>query len=232
MKGSLGPKGLTMSLHGLGRMNAEFSELPADFQAALMTSIGKITPNVNDQEVSNMIYGLGKMRTRFRTDKTDKDSHHSLDMNKEDMTREDADAAPGTNINVNCAIGLRVLSVKAQQGLLDAFEREAWKMTAQGISNTCWGLMLMDAQWEGLPQAVRVAIVHNVARQAQQMDEQEVGNVVYSLGRMGAKWENLPLNAQSILLDAIEVREFMGYVVFLGAITLLCCCHIPHRVMH
>ena len=37
-------------------MNAVFAELPVQFGRALMSSIGKITPSVNDQEVSNMMY--------------------------------------------------------------------------------------------------------------------------------------------------------------------------------
>jgi hypothetical protein len=59
--GDLGAKGLAMSVHGMGRMNADFPSLPSNFRSSIMAAIARIAPNVNSQEVSNILYGLGKM---------------------------------------------------------------------------------------------------------------------------------------------------------------------------
>ena len=64
----LPPRGLAMSVHGLGRMNANFASLPSNFRTNMMSAIHKISPLINSLEVSNILYGLGKMGTCFSMD--------------------------------------------------------------------------------------------------------------------------------------------------------------------
>ena len=65
-EGDLPPRGLAMTVHGLGRMNADFTSLPSNFRSSIMSAIHKISPRVNSLEVSNILYGLGKMGQVFQ----------------------------------------------------------------------------------------------------------------------------------------------------------------------
>ena len=187
----LGNQGLTQQVHGLGRMNAEFASLPAKVQNGLIRKI-KLSGKLNDQKIANLIYGLGKL---------------------------------------NCAFGARqgqgaqekryVLPVKVQQCLIDALSKQSWKMTAQGISNSVWGLMLMGAQWHDIPFDAQQAIVRAIERQASQMDEQLVANVAYGLGRIDCKWSGLPPRVQRAFMAAIEMHAYKDMVPAGAIMTLL-----------
>lgn len=55
------PKGLAMSIHGFGRMSTNFVSLPLNIQSSIMLAVLNISSHINSLEVSNILYGLGKM---------------------------------------------------------------------------------------------------------------------------------------------------------------------------
>jgi hypothetical protein len=50
-----------MSIYGFGRMNTNFVSLPLNMQGRIMLAVQKISSHINSLEVSNILYGLGKM---------------------------------------------------------------------------------------------------------------------------------------------------------------------------
>ena len=164
----LGPKGLAMSIHGLGRMSAEISALPDNFREKIMTAICNISSVVNAQEVSNILYGLGKIGTKFPDLSTQKGRS---------QFKENADNS--------------YLTRCARSQLMTALTREAVHMSAQGISNSLWGLMMMQAPWNSFQPAQKLSILQALNRELCHMDEQQIGNTIFSLGSLGLHWNAL-----------------------------------------
>jgi hypothetical protein len=232
--GSLPPRGLAMSIHGLGRMNADFTSLPSNFQTSIMSAIYKISPRVNSLEVSNMLYGLGKMGISFTIDEVNmgkeaaasaviSSSSNSLPfaipgLAMKGVSSEELDlsiagrvkvtnpllkGSPGRGFKADCEMAVG-MSRKARESLLDAFRREALQMNNQGISNSLWGLMLMDAHWWILNPTLQNIVFEVMQREAERMTEQELCNSIYALGRLGVRWSDLPVETKTSILLAVE----------------------------
>lgn len=232
--GSLPPRGLAMSIHGLGRMNADFTSLPSNFQTSIMAAIYKISPRVNSLEVSNVLYGLGKMGTSFTIDEVNMSkeaaasavitsstsslpfaipglamkgvSSEELDLSiagRVKATNPLLKGSPGRGFKADCEMAVG-MSRKARESLLDAFRREALQMNNQGISNSLWGLMLMDAHWSILSSALQNIVFEVMQREAERMTEQELCNSIYALGRLGVRWSDLPVETKTSILLAVE----------------------------
>jgi hypothetical protein len=105
-----------------------------------MAAIHRIAPSVNAQEVANILYGLGKMGTLISVSEAEKvasDGEFSCKLADDELEEVDnchvgEDSQAGTEL---VALGM---TLKARIGILDALTREAWRMTAQGVSNSCW----------------------------------------------------------------------------------------------
>jgi hypothetical protein len=232
--GSLPPRGLAMSIHGLGRMNADFTSLPSNFQTSIMAAIYKISPRVNSLEVSNMLYGLGKMGTSFTIDEVNMSKEAAAStvitgstsslpfaipgLAMKGVSSEELDlsiagrvkgtnpllkGSPGRGFKADCEMAVG-MSRKARESLLDAFRREALQMNNQGISNSLWGLMLMDAHWWILNPSLQSIVFEVMQREAERMTEQELCNSIYALGRLGVRWSDLPVETKTSILLAVE----------------------------
>lgn len=172
---SLNAQGLAMSVHGLGRMDAEMGSLPLGLRDSLMTAIVDIAPDLNALEVSNILYGLGRMGTGYCC------CSRSSPQQQSGLTR------------------------RARSSLMAAFLREAWQMNAQGISNSLWGMMLMNAQWRVLSKELQYVLLQAIAREAHHMDMQEVANTLYALGCMGVHWkDHVESSTREQVLQSLE----------------------------
>ena len=237
-EGDLPPRGLAMTVHGLGRMNADFTSLPSNFRSCIMSAIHKISPRVNCLEVSNILYGLGKMGTSFSVDevKMGSDAAASAASNinsgtlsfavpglaMKGVSSEELDlsiagrgasplpltGSPGRGFEVDSVVAVG-MSRKARESILDALNREAYQMNAQSIANSLWGLMLMDAHWWILNPSLQLTVLRVVEREFPLMTEQELCNTVYALGRLGLRLSDLPLNVKRSLLRAVEVTSIL-----------------------
>ena len=232
--GSLPPRGLAMSIHGLGRMNADFASLPSNFQTSIMAAIYKISPRVNSLEVSNMLYGLGKMGTSFTIDEVNMSKEAAASASSSSsigslpfaipglamkgVSSEELDlsiagrvkgtspllkGSPGRGFKADSEIAVG-MSRKARESLLDAFRREALQMNNQGITNSLWGLMLMDAHWLILSPTLQDIVFKVLQREAERMTEQELCNSIYALGRLGVRWTDIPVETRTSIVLAAE----------------------------
>lgn len=82
----------------------------------------------------------------------------------EDMSEEGDEAAPTS----------RKLAKRVRAVLHEALGREAWRVTAQGLSNSLYGLVLMGASWADLPLKLREILLSTLGRELESMDEQAV----------------------------------------------------------
>ena len=180
----LGPKGLAMSVHGLGRMSADISTLPSQFRENIMIATCNISSVFNAQEVSNTLYGLGKIGTKV----PDFSTHQGRLLFKENAEN-------------------KYLTKCATVQLMKALTREAWQMSAQGISNSLWGLMLMQAQWKSFTGSQKNAIMQALSRELCNMDEQQMANTIYSLGSMGVTWNSLKDHEVQVTESSEETTE-------------------------
>ena len=180
----LGPKGLAMSVHGLGRMSADISTLPSQFRENIMIATCNISSVFNAQEVANTLYGLGKIGTNF----PDLSTYQGRLLFKENS-------------------GNKYLTKCAAVQLMKAFTREAWQMSAQGISNSLWGLMLMQAHWTIFTGSQKNAIMQTLSRELCNMDEQQMANTIYSLGSMGMTWNSLKDHEVQLVDSSEETAE-------------------------
>ena len=67
-----------------------------------------------------------------------------------DKTSPDCNALEVSNLLYGMAkMGIiwNEFPLHVREKLLEAFVRESWRMTPQGLSNSCWGLMLMKVNW-------------------------------------------------------------------------------------
>ena len=219
--GGLPPRGLAMTVHGLGRMNADFATLPPNFRSSIMSAIHKISPKVNSLEISNVLYGMGKMGTSFSVDESPLDDEsiaattnsnatpflipglamNGVSSDELDISIAGRSSRKGVKSGAESSIGM---SRKARDSLLEALGRESWQLNAQGIANSLWGLMLMDAQWWVLSPILQGKLLEIVKREANRMSEQELCNTIYALGRLGVKWLNVPSETRYSVLNAIE----------------------------
>lgn len=235
-EGDLPPRGLAMTVHGLGRMNADFTSLPSNFRSSIMSAIHKISPRVNSLEVANILYGLGKMGTSFSVDdvimgseaaasaansvNSGRSSFAVPGLAMKGVSREELDlsitgrdispvplrGSPGRGFEVDSAVAVG-MSRKARESILGALNREAFQMNAQGITNSLWGLMLMDAHWWIFTPVLQRSVLKVLDREFAQMSEQELCNSVYALGRLGLRISDLPYDVKKSLLNAVEVTS-------------------------
>jgi hypothetical protein len=229
--GDLPPRGLAMSIHGLGRMNADFTSLPPSFRSNIVSAITKISPKLNSLEVSNVLYGLGKMGTSFSDKvniKSEIEASVSTIVSKagsfaipglamKGVSGEELDISiagsrgkgrgqyVGRGFESDSTSAVTGLPDKARDSILTAFQRAAGQMNAQGIANSLWGLMLMEAQWCDISPSLHNSILKVVQREAAKMTEQELCNTVYALGRVGVSWSDLPLEVRKQALTTIEI---------------------------
>lgn len=183
--GDLHIKGLAMTIHGLGRMNANISTIPVSCRNQLLSSVSKMCDSLNPQETSNIIYGLGKMGVVYSSKNP---------VSNDVISSESAVGVPNTHV---------ILSKNARKGLEDALVRELVWMNAQGVSNSLWGLMLMQAEWSKLSVQTRSLILQVFSREARRMSEQEIVNSVYALGKLG-------VSALSDMSEASRLQLFVA----------------------
>ena len=65
------------------------------------------------------------------------------------------------------------------------------KCTAQGVTNSMYGLALMSARWDTLSSSVRMALMNEITSVAPSLDETQLANILWSLGRLKATWSDL-----------------------------------------
>lgn len=112
--------------------------------------------------------------------------------------------APGDTLKQDSRRTTGVMA-KARLHLIEAVIRESWRFTAQGVSNTLWGLMLLRFPFFGSvavpsPVIVRLkkSLLNAFARECHKMSEQELANSIYALGKLGFDWVSDLMNLTSI----------------------------------
>lgn len=173
-------QGVVMFVHGLGHMEADINSLHHSLRNQIITSISKTAGDMNAQEVANILYGLGKMNATF--------SYQSP-----------VEKVGGFKGKVKT-----FLSKKCKQAVSDALLRELRHMNSQGIANSLWGLMLMEAQWMHFDIAIKSEILRALSREARSMNEQELANSLYALGKMDVHWTDLSESVRVKMLAGLE----------------------------
>lgn len=193
----MGEQEVSVCISGLGRLGAHWGSLSVPTREQLGRRFLENIDSLNAQGLAMSIHGLGRMDADMG----------SLPVGLRDsLMSAIVDIAPDLNAlevsNILYGLGrmgaeycccgsahLSGLSRRARSGLMAAFLRELWQMNAQGISNSLWGMMLMNAQWRVLSRELQHVLLQAIAREAHHMDEQEVANTLYSLGCMGVNWK-------------------------------------------
>eukprot|EP00596_Hydrurales_sp_CCMP1899_P006793 CAMPEP_0119051996 /NCGR_PEP_ID=MMETSP1177-20130426/73436_1 /TAXON_ID=2985 /ORGANISM="Ochromonas sp, Strain CCMP1899" /LENGTH=1626 /DNA_ID=CAMNT_0007031409 /DNA_START=104 /DNA_END=4981 /DNA_ORIENTATION=- len=204
------PRGLAMSIHGFGRMNTNFVSLPLNIQSSIMRAVQKISSHSNSLEVSNILYGLGKMGAIMSIN----DGGNGANISRflipgfevRDISAGELDSSLTGRGSGNGSIGTVGVSEKARESLLEAFNREGWMMNAQGIANSLWGLMLTNAQWSSFSSDLKNTVISAVRRELATVSEQELSNTLYALGKIGMKYDAFPAHTHMGLLHTIENR--------------------------
>jgi len=194
----MGEQEVSVCISGLGRLGAHWGSLSVPTREQLGRRFLENIHSLNAQGLAMSIHGLGRMDADMG----------SLPVGLRDsLMNAIVDMAPDLNAlevsNILYGLGrmgtdyfccgsarLSGLSRRARSGLMAAFLRELWQMNAQGISNSLWGMMLMNAQWRVLSKELQHVLLQAIAREAHHMDEQEVANTLYSLGCMGVHWKD------------------------------------------
>lgn len=209
----MGEQEVSVCISGLGRLGAHWGSLSVPTREQLGRRFLENIHSLNAQGLAMSIHGLGRMDADMG----------SLPVGLRDsLMSAIVDIAPDLNAlevsNILYGLGrmgsdycccgsarLSGLSRRARSGLMAAFLRELWQMNAQGISNSLWGLMLMNAQWRVLSKELQHVLLQAIAREAHHMDEQEVANTLYSLGCMGVHWKDyVPSSTKEHLLQSLE----------------------------
>ena len=190
----LPPRGLAMSVHGLGRMNANFASLPSNFRTNMMSAIHKISPLINSLEVSNILYGLGKMGTCFSMDEVNEGKEAAAKVVSSSSSRNKVPfAIPGL---VMKGVSSEELDLSiAGQGRATPSPRTG--SPGRGFKADCEVVM-------GMSRKARESLLDAFTREAWQMNAQGVANSLWGLMLMDSYWWILSPTLQSTALKVVN----------------------------
>jgi len=194
---------LSNLIYGLGLLRADFHRLPPAAVDAITDNFCRVSSAMNEQEVCSSLHGLAKMEARWDT-MSDKLQTAVLD--------------GATNLS---SIGCLCLACTIYSlGLLGAkwselppdisrhiiLTAQSRPLTDQTLSNTMYGLSLMQAEWDTIDSELKEVLLENLARPHSLGADipQHVANILWALGKMDATWRQLPGdNLQTSLLRCV-----------------------------
>ncbi|KAJ1436158.1 hypothetical protein B484DRAFT_445750 [Ochromonadaceae sp. CCMP2298] len=196
-------------MSGMGRLGANWNSLNPQIRDALGKSFLRNIKTLTSQGLAMSVHGLGRMGARMSS------LPAAL---RESILQAIVEISPSLNalevanilyglgrMGADFDAGKVCISKAARLGLMEALMREAWQMNEQGISNSLWGLMQMNAHWRMFSVPQKQALLMTLSREARRMDEQQVGNTLYSLGIMGMDWKDEGAkSARLALMTALE----------------------------
>jgi hypothetical protein len=81
-------------------------------------------------------------------------------------------------------------------------------MITQGLSNTIYGISLMETKWKNMPEDYKNSVYDSIAKNVCDKESpaslnlnnaQAIANIIYSLGISGAEWSQLTSESQAAL---------------------------------
>ena len=191
----LPPRGLAMSVHGLGRMNANFASLPSNFRTSMMSAIHNISPLINSLEVSNILYGLGKMGTCFSMDEVNK--------GKQAAAKSVSSSSSSRNKVPFAIPGLVMKGVSSEE--LDLSIAGQKRPTPSPLTGSPGRGFKADSEVVmGMSRKARESLLEAFTREAWQMNAQGVANSLWGLMLMDSYWWILSPTLQSTALKVVN----------------------------
>lgn len=185
-QGSLCPKGLAMSIHGLGRMGASWDALPLALRSSILSSLVNISPELNAQEVSNVLYGLGKVKVDWRKDL----SGSTRILLIESLVRESW-LMPAQGI-ANSIWGLMLMGLDwssdlppiAQTSIWESIRREISVFNEQELTNTIHAMGKMKISFFKIPFDVQSLLLQSLGQELPNMTSQGIYMVLTGLAKL------------------------------------------------
>lgn len=179
------------SISGLGRLGVDWIKLPLPVRQAIFKAFLRTSNDLSNQGLAMTIHGLGKMNVNIESLPPILQANFVRYLEK--FTRT-LNAQEVSNIvygfgkmnahRVFSTISFSSLQKSPRDILCAMIERESWQMTAQGVANTLWGLMLLHFSWGDLEPKVQHSLVMSLTRESRKMTEQELGTTIYALGKL------------------------------------------------
>jgi len=195
------------SISGLGRLGVEWNRLSSSVKRLLFENLLRTSNDQNSKGLAMTIHGLGKMGAESKDIPNEVKYFISTNIVK---FCESLNAIEVSNIVYGLGklesniMDVSSSSVQARNCLFDAIQRESWRFTSQGVSNTMWGLMLLKVQWVDLPDDLTNGLLMSIAREANKMSEQELGNTIYAAGKIGVLWDDCSKDVKLEILKSLE----------------------------
>ena len=187
-------------------MRKDSVERSGHLQVALIEVMGRVSADLNDREICNLLHSLSKMGVPWAAfpQTIQNGLLASFQRESRKLTGQQGSMTVysfglvGMNINrVPPAVRDNIFVVS--MGVLDealAFDKARLRTTEgryiiQQTSNVIYGLAKQSANYYSLPQSMREKVSQAVVWCMGAMNEQEVSNTIYSHGVMGAVWDDL-----------------------------------------
>lgn len=187
--------------------------LPNNFRESIMVAISKIAPDLNALEVSNILYGLGRMSTNI----SGSNGQRAFGMtNKARIGLMDAVLREAWQMNTqgisNSLWGLmqmntrwKMLNKDLQYALLQALAREAPRMDEQEIGNTFYSLGCLEIQWKDhIPSEIKDRLLITLEEMIDEMTSGGIIVMLLGLSKLRLTWTELSSTIQSKLSIAIQ----------------------------
>eukprot|EP01039_Chlorochromonas_danica_P003366 gene3367-3691_t len=198
-------------ISGMGRLGVRWTDLPSRLHGLLGEAFCRNLKQLNAKGLAMSVHGLGRMQAKFAN--LPIAFRHSL---LDSIKRISGVINAQEVANILHGLGKMAASLDAKNGagsiphkirgvLLEALHREAWQMSAQGISNSIWGCMQMNCKWSDFSRPLQRNLLHAISREVLRMEEQEIANSLYALGSMSCRLD-VHNNTLVALLQMLEEK--------------------------
>eukprot|EP01041_Mallomonas_annulata_P006011 gene6011-12121_t len=185
------------TLWGLGKCSVNWKkDIPSRLKLKLLGRVEVLSP-LNPHSVSSILSGLSRMDVDW----------DSLPV----VTKEALENSEQSVANIIYSLGTMGASTSTIHPrtiavLVEAVQFVCSRYTAQGLSNSLYGLANIGCKWVELPLEVRDEVQVACLRLLPMLNDQSVSNIIWSLGQMQCSW-NKTVTATTVTATTVPITD-------------------------